>query len=715
MPRLLSQPYPETFYQPFKVDAYALCFSCHDKQLVLTQQTEGLTRFRNGTQNLHYMHVNKAGTRSKLLRLPRYACRHSSSAHPHVSTLWKLGDSHQLQADAHRGKLRAGVPSGHGLRPAEPRYDAGRDGACVGAAGDGDPAGGLGDRRTRFAFSGEPACAPGHRHSPGERAEGEAAMKPTGPLRRLILGGLRLIGVRREEGRGLLLVRRFLVVMLVLLGLFLAGSGGFLYYSSTPAFCNSCHIMEPYVASWKASNHNQVSCIKCHFAPGWQNEVRSKVLAVRYVVATVAGLHVTKPVAEVEDASCLREGCHEKRLIEGKVLFKEKVVFDHGLHLGSLRRGMQLRCTSCHSQIVQGAHLKVTESVCFTCHFTGHIHERMADPVAGCTACHEPPSQPIQVAPGVLFNHKPYLDRKVDCWKCHFDSVKGTGEVPRQVCMNCHADTGKLEKFTDSKFMHDWHVTARKVECFQCHSEIQHGRHVGAQLQEVQCTVCHTGGHGLQAQLFAGTGGKGVKDMPSKMFLARVDCMACHLGSPTVAAAPGAAEHPVGIITAEASEQGCVECHGAAYKKMLSDWRDTLKDSLAEAKEAVAKASKAWEASADDNPLKAQAKPLLDLARYNCEFVEKAHGVHNVDYALALLSKATASAGEASRLLSQKAPPPKTVSDAGDKPPEPAPPWGREGSGPEGSAAGSPPRRGSGGSDGPEFFLTDGKRRAWLC
>ena len=59
-PRLLSKPYPEAFYQPFKVEAYALCFSCHDAQLVLTPQTEGLTRFRNGTQNLHYLHVNKS-------------------------------------------------------------------------------------------------------------------------------------------------------------------------------------------------------------------------------------------------------------------------------------------------------------------------------------------------------------------------------------------------------------------------------------------------------------------------------------------------------------------------------------------------------------------------------------------------------------------------------------------------------------------------------
>jgi len=487
--------------------------------------------------------------------------------------------------------------------------------------------------------------------------------RPRGLFRRF----LSLLGMRREEGRGLLLTRRFFVVTLVLAAILVAGSGGFFYYSSTPAFCNSCHIMEPYVASWKSSAHKNISCIKCHFAPGWENVVRSKVLAVRYVVATVAGLHVTKPVAEVEDASCLRDGCHERRLIEGKVVFKGIVQFDHGLHLGSLRRGKQLRCTSCHSQIVQGSHLTVTESVCFTCHFTGRIHERMADPIAGCTACHEPPSKPIQVAEGVTFDHKPYLDRKVDCWKCHFDSVKGTGEVPRQVCLNCHYESDKMAKYSDSKFMHDWHVTKRKVECFQCHSEILHGRHVGAELQESQCGACHTGGHSPQAQLFSGTGGKGVKDMPSRMFLAKVDCMACHLGKAGEVGQPPVAAHPVGIVTAAASEQACAECHGAPYKKMLRDWRETLAESLADAKAAVAKAAKSLEASTAGEPLKAKAKALIDSAQYNCEFVEKAHGVHNVDYALELLSRASAAAAEAGGLIAGSLPPPQPTPKAGGK------------------------------------------------
>ena len=57
--RLLTKPYPETFYARFEGDNFALCFSCHEKKLVETKEVEGLTGFRNGTQNLHYLHVNK--------------------------------------------------------------------------------------------------------------------------------------------------------------------------------------------------------------------------------------------------------------------------------------------------------------------------------------------------------------------------------------------------------------------------------------------------------------------------------------------------------------------------------------------------------------------------------------------------------------------------------------------------------------------------------
>lgn len=57
--RLLTDPYPERFYAPFDLDEYALCFRCHDKDLVLDEETETLTGFRDGARNLHYLHVHK--------------------------------------------------------------------------------------------------------------------------------------------------------------------------------------------------------------------------------------------------------------------------------------------------------------------------------------------------------------------------------------------------------------------------------------------------------------------------------------------------------------------------------------------------------------------------------------------------------------------------------------------------------------------------------
>ncbi|RJQ48251.1 MAG: cytochrome C [Nitrospiraceae bacterium] len=58
--RILRYYYPPTFYEPFSVENYNLCFSCHEKTLVLNPETTKLTNFRNGNMNLHFLHVNKA-------------------------------------------------------------------------------------------------------------------------------------------------------------------------------------------------------------------------------------------------------------------------------------------------------------------------------------------------------------------------------------------------------------------------------------------------------------------------------------------------------------------------------------------------------------------------------------------------------------------------------------------------------------------------------
>ena len=98
---------------------------------------------------------------------------------------------------------------------------------------------------------------------------------------------------------------------------------------------------------------------------------------------------------EVEDAACLR--CHERRTLVGKMDIKG-VQFDHTNHLSDMRRGKKLRCTSCHSQIVQGSHIAVTASTCFLCHFKG---TNVNEGTGRCTLCHVIPEKTITTAIGM--------------------------------------------------------------------------------------------------------------------------------------------------------------------------------------------------------------------------------------------------------------------------------------------------------------------------
>ena len=60
VPRLLKKPYPEKFYAPYEPANYALCFQCHNDQIMANAETTTLTSFRDGSKNLHYLHVNMA-------------------------------------------------------------------------------------------------------------------------------------------------------------------------------------------------------------------------------------------------------------------------------------------------------------------------------------------------------------------------------------------------------------------------------------------------------------------------------------------------------------------------------------------------------------------------------------------------------------------------------------------------------------------------------
>jgi predicted CXXCH cytochrome family protein len=58
--RLLVANYPKQFYAPYDLKNYALCYGCHNDKVVSEPETTTLTSFRDGSRNLHFVHVNKA-------------------------------------------------------------------------------------------------------------------------------------------------------------------------------------------------------------------------------------------------------------------------------------------------------------------------------------------------------------------------------------------------------------------------------------------------------------------------------------------------------------------------------------------------------------------------------------------------------------------------------------------------------------------------------
>ncbi len=414
-----------------------------------------------------------------------------------------------------------------------------------------------------------------------------------------------------------------ILVPVAILGIILAAVGtvGFVQVSSQPWFCNSCHIMQPYYQSWTESTHRDIACIKCHIAPGVKAEAMTKIQAANMVVKYFTGAYGTRPWAEIEDAACLRSGCHSTRLIEGGVDFKG-VHFDHAEHLGEVRRGMQLHCTSCHSQIVQGTHIAVTEGTCFLCHFKDRPAGK---PLAGCTGCHPSPPR-VTSKEGYIIDHPQYVKDRIDCLSCHNEVTHGTGEADRARCVSCHNEPERLARFDDPTLMHSVHITEHNIACVQCHTPIDHRVVSLTTTVELDCKSCHAQVHKQQQELYAGVGGHGTERIPSSMYLARVSCVACHNEASRM---PG---HDSVNVAGEAS---CLSCHGIRYANVLPGWQQGMERKVDMVRPVVAGAQSA--ASAVPLSRRATADTLLSLARENLDFVSNGKGAHNIVYADQLL------------------------------------------------------------------------------
>ena len=227
-----------------------------------------------------------------------------------------------------------------------------------------------------------------------------------------------------------------------------------------------------------------------------------KVQAANQVVELPHRTFEEKPWAEIEDAACTREGCHIEQKL-GVVSFNG-VRFDHAQHLGELKRGKDLRCTSCHSQIVQGEHLTVTPTTCNLCHFKDRP---VGQPLGGCLGCHRSP--PNIEYEGVPIDHEQIVRDQVSCVKSAPTWWRATGPPMSKDVGPATTCRKGWRPSTIPPSSHSVHISENNIECQLCHTTIQHKVVALEETLELDCGSCHTGAHDAQRTLVSGAGGRG--------------------------------------------------------------------------------------------------------------------------------------------------------------------------------------------------------------
>lgn len=413
----------------------------------------------------------------------------------------------------------------------------------------------------------------------------------------------------------------FLILTLVI---FIIAGGIFSYKTTQSSFCNSCHYMDPYVRHWEASSHANVECVQCHD----YGLVDLMASTVKYITNTYTG----RPKAVVPDENCLSSDCHDHATLDEDKPYLNGISFKHNIHLEKELRGGKLRCTSCHNQIVQyedenEGHMSVNNKSCFVCHFKD---AGAGEAITGCNSCHGIPEKEVEHA-GFIFNHKPYLELEVECKQCHVTVVKGDGAVPESKCHLCHVERFRNE-YSHAE-LHKFHVTDNGIDCYKCHSNIEHGNFSMVGALDIQCENCHLRQHNKPKQLYMGIGGSNGKEKPSAMFAAQVSCTGCHTHIT-----------PEGEILAEqekkeAGRKSCVACHGKNYDLMFDNWKEGSKLVLKEYKTFINKSQADYKNIGGNKSSRQKLKTAIDDARFNYNFIKEGHLPHNIQYGLHLLNK----------------------------------------------------------------------------
>ena len=382
-------------------------------------------------------------------------------------------------------------------------------------------------------------------------------------------------------------------------------------------------------------------CLQCHSAVVFNNGCK-KTVPGDIACSECHGHEHEKPsvmTVTIMDGRCSSSSCHPfSKLSEKTISYKETKPFRHDTHNKVFATNLAMGCATCHSNTGNKKHFALDGAVCNVCHFfqppdkkQKHIagssspHESTPDagkqplltgdnqPISGCVLCHGHVDKKIEIY-GKAFVHGDYeKDKKASCNDCHFNIIQGTGEVVEERCYRCHTKTGN-DPLTALQ-MHRKHVVGHKAACSACHTPITHGWiGFGGPGEKKHPLSRVIPGYRVQDMLMAGRGGIGVANEPDPMYLATLNCAACHKDVKTFA---------------NVAPSVCGNCHEDKFNKILSEQMRLVTSRMERLQSLLVKAKRS--ANADRDAI-ARAE-----TNYNLIKNDGSHGVHNIKYVKALL------------------------------------------------------------------------------
>jgi nitrate/TMAO reductase-like tetraheme cytochrome c subunit len=417
-------------------------------------------------------------------------------------------------------------------------------------------------------------------------------------------------------------LRRFLLWSAAALAVFAGiGAAGFFAaesYTARPNFCASCHIMEPYYATWKNDPHGRmnVACIDCHYAPGERSSVNAKMRGLSQVASYFSGRYGSgRPRAHVAQESCMTSSCHGDKAFMDRPLMVGDVAFTHAKHLNHTadkERDSLARLSAVREQIGQLVGDEHLAQLTTEARRMGPAEERQAvlaslcrqwearlDPALlaefiqlehrpvriaqlqslQCVDCHANNLQSTTIANASGRHH--FSVQTSSCFTCHFNNEgfnTGTG-----ACMTCHEppqkeitvhqqlseDVGARLKLPglESKPVKMDHadIVARKVDCRSCHADVVLG---DAIVTRRDCERCHD-----RAGYFADWTPDLTTDLVTKYHAVhvpqqRAKCLDCHTQIQHQLAPDAAQVAGRGFLSTPLSD--CAHCHTDTHQEVLS-------------------------------------------------------------------------------------------------------------------------------------------------